>query len=422
MAEPEGFIAEGYVHEAVPEEKLGNATEVFFIVTGTLCGLPAYALSAQIAGGLGFSAARTAFWSAGLICCVLAALTSYAGARTRMNLAMMSDHAFGLAGGRVVKTLLAVCLLGWAAVILSVLGTTLGDAIQRLYHVNVPSALIETVAAAAIATVTLRGVHGLESVGKVIAPVLALLLGWTLYRGCGDAGAAAAQAAAAAPALGLGAAISAIVGGDIVGILIQPDYSRFVRRPAHAGIASSLALGVAYPLVLTFTALPAARCGAPNLIAVMIAAGVGIPALALLALGALIDGGASLYSGSLSLTNELRRFRLPAVVVSAAGVGLVLALLHAERHYLPFLSALGVTLPPIGAILVLHMLLVWRRQSATERASPVSLRLPAAVAWVGGTLVGYLGMNDHLHLTGIASLDSVAVASVLWLIIRFAKR
>ena len=197
MAEQEGFIAEGYVHEAVPEEKLGSATEVFFIVTGTLCGLPAYALSAQIAGSLGFEDARTAFWSAGLICCVLAALTSYAGARTRMNLAMMSDHAFGLAGGRVVKTLLAVCLLGWAAVILSVLGTTLGDAIQRLYHVSVPSALIETVAAVAIATVTLRGVHGLESVGKVIAPVLAALLCWTLYRGCGceKTGGAAMQAA-----------------------------------------------------------------------------------------------------------------------------------------------------------------------------------------------------------------------------------
>jgi len=47
------FVAEGYVREAIPDTKLGSAFDVFFIVTGTLCGLPAYALSAQIAGAVG---------------------------------------------------------------------------------------------------------------------------------------------------------------------------------------------------------------------------------------------------------------------------------------------------------------------------------------------------------------------------------
>jgi cytosine permease len=415
MEHREGFIAEGYVREAVPDAKLGSALEVFFISTGTMCGLPGYALSAQIAGALGFSRARTAFVCAGLICCVLAALTSYVGARTRMNLAIMSDHAFGTVGGRIVKTVIAVTLLGWVAVILSVFGTMFGDAISRMYKVEIPAAVIEAIAAAAIATVTLRGVRGLESVGKLIAPTLAILLVWTLYRGCPGASGQLSQSIV--PTMGIGAAISAVVGGFIVGILIQPDYARFVRHPTRAGIASGIALGVAFPLILTFTALPVARCGAPNLVAVMVMAGIGSPALVLLALGALIDGGASLYSGSLSLTNEVKRFRLPWVVISAAACGLVLALLHAENYYLPFLSALGVALPPVGALLVLHILTLWRRQASSGITVPLErIRLPAIVAWVGGTVVGYLGMRGVLTLTGIAALDSIGTAAAIWVI------
>ena len=399
----ERFIAEGYVREAVPEARLGSALEVFFISTGTMCGLPGYALSAQISGALGFRDARIAFVCAGLICCVLATLTSYVGARTRMNLAIMSDHAFGTAGGRIVKTVIAITLLGWVAVILSVFGTMFGAAISRMYDIVVPAAIIEAIAAAAIAAVTLRGVRGLESVGKLIAPTLAILLLWTLYHGCPRT-----PDQFIVPTMSTGAAISAVVGGFIVGILIQPDYARFVRHPARAAMASGIALGVAFPAILTFTALPVAQCGAPNLIAVMVTAGVGIPALLLLALGALIDGGASLYSGSLSLANEVKRFRLPWVVASAAAGGLVLALLHAEDYYLPFLSTLGVALPPVGALLVLHMLM-------SSRQPLQALRCPALVAWVGGTGVGYLVVRGVLTLTGIPALDSIATTAIIWL-------
>jgi len=89
MEHRERFIAEGYVREAVPDAKLGSAFEVFFILNrhdvrtawirtiGTDRGCP------RIWRG------KDCFVCAGIICCVLASLTSYVGARTRMNLAIM---------------------------------------------------------------------------------------------------------------------------------------------------------------------------------------------------------------------------------------------------------------------------------------------------------------------------------------------
>jgi len=61
-------------------------------------------------------------------------------------------------------------------------------------------------------------------VGKLIAPTLAILLVWTLYHGCRGASGELSQSIV--PTMGIGGAISAVVGGFIVGILIQPDYAR----------------------------------------------------------------------------------------------------------------------------------------------------------------------------------------------------
>jgi purine-cytosine permease-like protein len=101
----------------------------------------------------------------------------------------------------------------------------------------------------------------------------------------------------------------------------------------------------------------------------------------------------------------------------------LLALLHAENYYLPFLSALGVALPPVGALLVLHMLTFWRRRASSGNSVPLEkIRLSAVIAWLGGTVVGYLGMRGVVTLTGIAALDSIGAAAVIWIIGRLGAR
>jgi len=179
-----GFIAEGYARELVPDAQLSGAHRVFFIVAGALCGLPGFVLAAQVVHGMGLARARYAFIVGGLISGVLGALSAYSGAKTRMNLAMLADEAFGTQGGRVVKSVIALSLIGWVGVILSVLGATAGAAIHSLYGINVDSVWIAIATAVAVAGITLHGVRGLEQVGMVIAPLLLVLLAYTFYRGC----------------------------------------------------------------------------------------------------------------------------------------------------------------------------------------------------------------------------------------------
>jgi cytosine permease len=415
-----GFIAEGYARQLVPDAQLGGAHRVFFIVAGALCGLPVYVLAAQVVHGMGLKGARYAFLAGGLISGTLGALSAYCGARTRMNLAMLADEAFGLIGGRVVKTVIALSLVGWVGVILSVLGATAGSAINSLYGVTIDSAWIAIAAAVAVAGIALHGVRGLEQVGMVISPLLLGLLAWTFYKGCPPT---AVSTLAAPTSLGFGAAVSAVVGEYVVGIVIQPDYGRFVRRPAGAGIASGLALGVAFPCILTLSAIPTFSCSAADLIAVMVAVGIGLPAIALLVLGAWIDASACLYSGSLSLTNEVKRFRLPWVTVCSAGIGCVFAIFHAERLFMPFLALLGVTFPPVAAINILHTLWPWSdRASGQSAVRPPSIRRAGVLAWIAGSVTGYFTSNGYFTVTGIASIDSVLIAAGVWLLVTTMNR
>ena len=401
------FVAEGYARRLVPEAQLGGAHRVFFIVAGALCGLPAFVLAAQVTRGMGLQRAIYAFIAGGLLSGFLGALSAYCGARTRMNLAMLADEAFGSIGGRLVKIVIALSLVGWVGVILSVLGATAGAAIHSIYGITVDSAWIATGAALAVTMIALRGVKGLEHVGMLIGPLLLVLIAWTFYKGWTPAASKAVPAT-----LGFGAAVSAVVGEYVVGIVIQPDYGRFVRRPAGAGVAAGLALGVAFPCILTFAAIPTFQSGAADLIGVMVMVGIGLPALALLVLGAWIDASACLYSGSLSLTNQVKRFKLPWVTACSAAIGCIIAVLHAQTVFMPFLGILGVAFPPVAAVNILHTL---TSRSLEERGPSPALRPVALVSWVLGSVVGYLTSHEFFTVTGIASIDSIVVTAAAWL-------
>lgn len=415
--EPARFAADGYARERVPDAQLHGASRVFFIVTGALCGLPVFVLATQLSIALGISKSRVAFVVGGAISGSLGALSVYSGARTRMNLAMLAERAFGRWGGQAIKCILAFCLLGWFVVILSVLGKAASPAIGVIFHRDVPEWSIAGAAGLAVSVIALRGISGLEAVGMIIGPLLMALLAWTLHIACPTAG----WGVRTTPVpLDFGAAVSAVVGMYIVGIVVQPDYGRYVRKPFNAAAASGLALALAYPCILIFSSMPAAKCGAPDLISVMIASGIGFPALVLLFLGAWIDGSVSLYSGSLSLTNQIKPFRLPCVIVVSGAIGCLFASLHAERYLMPFLVTLGIALPPIATVQVLEVLTTpIDSQRASEDHQLPAIRWPSWFAWTAGIAAGYGGQSGRLPTTGIASVDSVAASCLILLLAKW---
>ena len=406
--------ASGYARALVPAEAQGSGWKVFFIVAGSLCGLPAFILGARVSGGLGFARGAQAVLFATSLLAVLGGLSAYAGSRTRMGLAMLSDAAFGPLGGRLVKLVLMLSLIGWFGVGVSVLGATASHAIATMAGPDVPPFAISIPLTLAIAGVAILGVAGLERLGMVIVPLAVATLAGSVALTAGELGRVVTSPGSGA--VTFGGAISAIVGSFIVGILVQPDYGRFVRRPLSAGLCAGAALGVAYPLVLITSAIASVALGRPDLISAMIVLGFGLPALLILSLGAWIDASGSLYSGALALTNQVRRLTLTPTVIGIAVLGVGLDLVHAENAFLPFLQGLSVALPPVAAVLIAEALVSagCGHPLAIDRRIP--LRLFPAMAWAAGTGAGLLGSLGFVRLTSIAALDSMLAAVAVILI------
>ncbi len=410
---------QGFAAEQVPESAQGSGWRIFLIVAGSLCGLPVFVLSTRVFGSLGFVRGVEAALIGAAISATLAFCTAYTGSRTRMGLALLADRTFGSVGGRVVKLVIALSLIGWFAVNIGVLGATAASALSRMTDIAVPPLAIALPAAALIAAMTLRGATGLERLGAVLVPVTLVLLIVSVVMVMPRWGSVAA--AAGSESLPFGAAVSAIVGSYIVGIVIQPDYGRFVRRPGHAGLGAAVALGVGYPIVLISASLASVAIGAPELITAMIILGLGAPALVVLLIGAWIDSAACLYSASLSMVSQFPRWRIAWVVCAISLLGAMLVILGAEQAFIPFLLALGVSLPPLAAIFILSM----GRSDLTRTAgSPATRALAIAptLAWLIGTIVGALALKGIVVVTHLPALDSILAAAGTLLVAQAVMR
>jgi cytosine permease len=403
--------ADGFARLRVPEAAQGSGWRVFFIVAGSLCGLPVFILGAQVSAGLGFRAAVIAAMISACVMALLAAFSAYAGSRTRMTLAMLSDLAFGRLGGRAVKLVIALSLVGWFGVNVSVLGATASDALLAMSGFHLAAPFISIPVSVLIAIVAIRGATGLERLGMILIPIAVLILIASVWLTADRLGGVLASRGSGA--LSFGAAVSAIIGSYMVGIIIQPDYGRFVRKPYAAALGAAGALGIAFPVVLLASSVASVALVKPDLISAMIVLGFGAPALIVLFMGAWIDASACLYSGGLSLANQFSRFSLRTVIIAVTIIGVALSLVHAERAFVPFLMLLGVALPPIATVQVAEALWprVWRK---AEEALPPS----AVLAWLAGVFAGGASSAGLWRLTGVSAIDSILVSAAVVLVSR----
>ncbi|MDR6146192.1 cytosine permease [Sphingomonas sp. SORGH_AS870] len=395
----------GYADACVPEAAQGSGWRIFFIVAGTMCGLPVFILSAHIFGSLGFRQGMLAVLLGTTISAMLGACSAWCGSQTRMGLAMLADRAFGAWGARIVKLVIGISLLGWFGVNIGVLGATAATALGQMSDWQIAPLLIGLPVCLAIAATTVRGASSLERIGALLVPATAAILVLSVCLVRGKLG--SVWITSGSGGLGFGGAVSAVVGSYIVGILIQPDYGRFVRRPVHAALGTATALGVAYPLVMLGSSLASLSLGAPELVSAMIRLGFGIPALAILMMGAWIDSSACLYSSSLTFANQWPRISFPLIVGVIALIGAILVILGADTAFIPFLTGLGVALPPLASILILSGTLPSR--------SVKGMRWLAPSAWICGTGMGIVAMGPWITLSGLPALDSIIAGGIVYL-------
>lgn len=399
-------MAGDFPREPVPvEHATRSAATISFVIVNAVIGVPVIILGGALSRDY---SPIDAAWVIGLGCALTAAfamLTAWAGIRSRRSTALLAERSFGPRGALVFNLTIGIALLGWFAVEMGFVGQLLASGLRAALGVDMPLTAAIMAASLALGILSIFGITVLARAPLIFVPLLSLLVGFVALQTLPHV---TSSLNAASTTMSLGTGISAVIGGFGIGILILPDYSRFIGKTGQAVAAVGLALGPIWALVLgTYTAAGlVTRISDP---AAMLLA-VGLPAMItlFLPLGLVHNGMMCLYSSALATSTWLRGVHFAVIVAVTALIGMVLALGGVQSFFIGFLVLTSAVFPPAAAILACEAIF-----GTADQPEPPGIRWINLAVWAAGGLTAIASENWGLGPTGISALDGFGTAFLL---------
>lgn len=387
-----------------------GALRILLILLAVMIALPAFVMGAELGHALGAQRALIAAAGGAAILALIAALGGAAGAYHRASTYELILEAFGEQGAKLANGLLGLSILGWYGVVATMFGQALTSAAPSL--ATQPNWVL-ALAGCALTTVTaMVGFRALDLLSAITTPLKLALLIWTFVAAT-QGGLDTAWAYTPVQALPLGAGISMVAGGLMVGAVLSPDIARFARTPWRAALGCAMAYGLGFPAVLVLAGVPSLVSGERDLVKIMLTLGLGLPAMLTVVLTAWSTNAFNLYSASL-IGATLRPHQPSWQLALIAGlIGTALGLAGISALLVPYLLLLGIAIPPIAGIYLVS--------AALRRQYPRAARdwhVDALLAWAIGSGWAALAPRWSLALTPVAALDSLLVGALAYSLMR----
>jgi len=399
-----------YSQQRVPDNQTVSSGHIALVIIGGTIAIPAFLMAAQVGSNLGFISAVMVFSCGAFILGSMNACTSWVGSITRLSASKLTENAFGYHGAKWINGLIAFTLAGWYGVNCKMFGDA-ANTVLTSFDVHLPVSLYMIIGSVLMLWVSLKGFKGIDKLALWLVPLMIIFIFYAATLAIDSPNVDALWVTKSQ--MSFSSAISAVVGAYIVGVVIQPDYSRFAKSPAGASISAGLALLVAFPIVLVLTSIPAIISGQSNLILVMVGIGIGAPAFFLLLLSSWSSNVLSLYSSSLSINTIAPTFTLRNITIFIGLIGTVIAFGDVQKYFIDFLIVLGIAIPPVGAIYCLNF---WLNEGKTLTIK--NHHWPAITAWLAGCILGFLSYQNVFTVTQVPSLDSILISLTFYMLLR----
>lgn len=348
----------------------------------------------------------------GIILTILSAITICVGEKARLPTYGIVKYPFGEKGAIAINVLLAVSLFGWIAVTANMFGHSVHDLLAQ-QGLEIPVPVLVAIGCVIFVIATAFGFELLGKVAQFAVPVIALMLCYCVY--------VAAHGMVPVPAgftdMNTGVAVSTVVGTIIVLVATLPDFGSFVHDRKHAVIGAVLTFLIAYPLLYWAGATPSGISGKGSLLGAMAMFGAVLPAALLLIFATVTGNAGNMFQGTLVVSTLFTRFPKWQITVALGVLAVIVGSMDIMAWFIPFLLFLGIATPPVAGIYIADFLL-YRRGGYDERvlASDPQVKVLTFVAWIIGSLVGFMTVQGVFSVTGIPSLDSIVVACACYAI------
>lgn len=384
-------LGDEYEHQAVP----ASARRSTFSVSMVWLGFPMIITGAMtgsiLVAGMGFKSALAAMVIGNLLMFAYVGALGALGTVRGFNFALLASATFGRKGYVLASGLLSTLLLGWYAVQTGITGNLIHTAFDLNY-------LAMTVLAGVLyLLITFVGIRGLHWIGMVSVPLFVLLGGWVALDAAGTAGwpqvlAYAGTQPEVPMAFGIGLTIVITLFVDAG--TVTADFNRWAATTRSSLIATACAFPLANLVAMLVGGVMTAALALPdpqpfgldNMFGYLLAQKHTL--LSVLAFAFLFCNLGSvcahcLYNSAVGWS-RIGGGRMRVFAVGLAAVGIVVAAANVWALFIPWLSLLGILVPPIGAVMIADLYVV--RPGAGIAAD---WRPRAFIAWGVGSLVAY---------------------------------
>jgi len=401
----------------VPESERYSWFTVAVQRFGQLSALSQFLLGATLGFGMTFWNALLALTLGAVFLEIIAIFVGVAGMREGLSTSVLARWTgFGRYGSSIIGLVFAVSLIGW----FGVQNAVFAEGVHSLIG-GFPLWAWSIVTGAIVTLVVVYGFISMAWVAYITVPAFLLLAGYSITNALMEyrLGELVSSAPPGEP-LSRAAGTTIGAGGFIVGAVITPDMTRFNRSTADVIKQTVLGITLGEYTIGLIGVLLAHALKSQDIIQIVTSTSGFIGTIILVAATLKINDW-NLYSSSLGFANSLDtifglRVNRATITIAVGALGTFLSAVGILEQFVPFLTALGVIVPPIAGIMVVDYYILRRhreqlRESLRDGALPARqevLNPVTLVAWVAASVVGFTVQ------WGIPALNSLICAAVLY--------
>ncbi|MGB1175765.1 MAG: purine-cytosine permease family protein [Luminiphilus sp.] len=398
---------------AVPTDARVASFRVAAVASMVSFSLPTFIAGIEVSSGVGPDLTLAAILGGALVIFLIGWLMGSIGARTGFNSYLLVRLAFGDAGARVVNLAFSISLLGWFGINLNLFGLAIAGLSDELFGIIPPELLVTIVASLLITVTTIIGFRAINLVSTLMIPVLAFVAIALLVTATSQT---APVVAASQGEMSLGDGISAIVGSIVIGSIIMPDITRFLRTSGGALLTSGTSYMIAQPFVMWVAASASMVLGTEDIISIMLTLGLGLGAFIIIIAGSWVLNALNLYSAVLGVTASFPRLSARTVTVVLGVIGVTAGLMNILDSFVTFLFYLSVVFIPVaGVIIVDHFIARPEVYQVIEVADNQPLNRWGLLTWFMGAAIALAASEGFIgSVTRVAALDAILTTAVLY--------
>lgn len=396
---------------------------------------PTFLTGLEIFAGLSPSDALWAVLWGCVLVTIVGALMGYIGAKDRMSSYLLVRVAFGDTGAALVNIAFAISLMGWFGLNINLFMDTVGRLVDDLWGLSLSPLILAIFASACMTLTTLIGFKAINILSSLLIPVLVIvtvLFAMSAFseHSLADFGAMEAPARAVGDhAMSIGDGISWLVGGVIIGAVILPDITRFMRGQSGAIYTAICNYLIVNLLVMAAAGLAGASAGVfagyfddegvtrtDVILKLMLDVNLGFGAFLLIIAGSWVLNSLNLYSAVLGIKATFPKLNRYVLTLGLGVLGVGAALMNILGQFELFLWYLSIIFIPVAGVVIIDRFLV--RPGAYTFATldnNSQLNGVAFCAWAIGAIFAILADRGTLPTaTGVGAMDALLLSAVLY--------